>query len=366
MPGKYDGQFGPFNNSSHIVRLVHPQLQLTLAKALNCSQSKASWQQYNSVIRCLSTLEAESGIDFTLPWSEVTLVNYMVLQARRGIMMSSVKTYLSRIRAAHRFKGYKMVESEWTCMLYKGLGALGKPQTPRLAMTPDKLQLLKSRLAASSWRGEKRRLFWMACCFAFHGALRSSEYLPASATSCNRAVTLLVQDVKLECCRVKNENVNVISLVLKEPKELKKPGSKASLELFQTQDFMCPISAWKKYMAHLEKSKRSLVPSDPLFMLDGFGYTRQNFNSDIKHLLQDVIDYNKGKLLSHSFRSGLVTAMARAGFSQENIQLVGRWSSEAYLNYIKQGRSARFETMKEISSRMTELASTWSPGVLVV
>ena len=366
MPGKYDGHKGPFNNASHIVRLVHPQLQLTLAKALKCSQSNSSWQQYNSVIRCLSNLEAESGINFAIPWNEVTLVNYMVLQARRGIMMSSVRTYLSRIKAAHRFKGFKMVESEWTCMLYKGFGVLGKPQTPRMAMTPDKMYLLKSILAASTWRGEKRRLFWMACCFAFHGALRSSEYLPATASSCNRTTTLLVQDVKLECFRVKNESVNAISLLLKEPKELKKPGSKVSLELFETSDFMCPISAWKKYMAYLEKSKRILVPSDPMFMLNGLGYTRQNFNSDIRLLLQDVIDYNKGKLLSHSFRSGLATAMARAGFSQENIQLVGRWSSEAYLNYVKQGRSARFETMRDISAKMTELASSWAPGVIVV
>ena len=114
MPGKYDGHLGPFNQSSHIIQLVHPYLQETLSKALNCSQSSASWSQYKSVVKCLESLERESGISFSFPWAETTLISYMVLQAKRGLMMSTVKTYLSRIRAAHRFRGYKMVESDWT------------------------------------------------------------------------------------------------------------------------------------------------------------------------------------------------------------------------------------------------------------
>ena len=171
-PAKYAGTHGPFDSSSHIVSLVHPMLKETLAEALNCSQSDASWKQYNSVIRSLQTSEQDSGMDFNLPWSEVQLINYIVLQAKRGLMMSSVKTYLSRIRAAHIHSGFRMIESEWCSMLFKGLAVIGKSQVPRVAMTPDKMLRLKEKLVASPWRQEKRRLFWMASCFAFHGAMR--------------------------------------------------------------------------------------------------------------------------------------------------------------------------------------------------
>ena len=281
-------------------------------------------------------------------------------------MMSTVKTYLSRIRAAHRFRGYRMVESDWTHMLYKGLAVISKSPVPRLAMTPDKMLLIKERLASSDWRGQKRRLFWMACCFAFHGSLRSSEYLPPTQESCNPNNTLLVKDVKPEQFTVDNVQVNAISMVLKEPKELKTHKSKSCLELFETSDFMCPFNAYNKYVTYMSRKGLSLLGSNPLFMLNNSGYTRNMFNSDIQFLLKNDFDYSKGKLLSHSFRSGLATAMARAGFSQEQIMLVGRWSSDSYLNYIKQGRSARFETMRQISLKMAELSRTWSPGTVIV
>ena len=367
FPAKYNGDKGPFNMNSHIIQIVHPNLRETLAKALNCSQSRASWTQFNSVVRCLTTLEQQSGISFSIPWSESTLLSYIVFQSKRGLRMASVKTYLSRIRAAHRFLGYKLVESEWVWMLFKGLDVMTIPQVSRLAMTPDKMLLLKQQMAKSSWGGEKRRLVWMAACFAFHGALRSSEYLPVSALNCNPSNTLLVNDVKPVTFLVGMERVRAISLVIKEPKELKSHGSKVSLELFQTGDFMCPCQAYDKYLEYVQtKRKRMIEGHEPLFMYQNAGYTRNMFNSDIKSMLSSVVDYSKGKLSSHSFRSGLATAMARAGFTEEEIMLVGRWTSEAYLSYIKQGRTARFETMRQISSKMTELSRSWSPGTVVV
>ena len=102
-----------------------------------------------------NTLEQESGIDFQLPWSEVQLINYIVLQAKRGLMMSSVRTYLSRIRAAHIHKGFRMIESGW-CFI--GLAAIGKSQVP--PHYHDTGQMLKEKLVASPWRQEKRSSGW--------------------------------------------------------------------------------------------------------------------------------------------------------------------------------------------------------------
>ena len=126
-----------------------------------------------------------------------------------------------------------MCESEWTLRLMKGLEACSAKTVPRVAMTPDKLLLLKLRISQSNWDSEKRRLVWMAACFAFAGALRSAEYLPASVGSFDRKCTLLNEDVSLEDFVSGGQNMKMILLNIKEPKELKKANSKIQIELFQ-------------------------------------------------------------------------------------------------------------------------------------
>ena len=41
-------------------------------------------------------------------------------------------------------------------------------------------------------------------------------------------------------------------------------------------------------------------------------------------------------VVGHSLRSGGATALALAGVPLERIQIIGRWSSEAFLIYIRQ------------------------------
>lgn len=105
-PAKYAGTCGPFDSSSHIVSLVHPMLKETLTKALN--------------------------------W---------------GLMMSSVRTYLSRIRAAHIHRGF---QNDWIWLVLYFV--------QRTSQVPphyhDTGQMLKEKLVASPWRQEKRSSGW--------------------------------------------------------------------------------------------------------------------------------------------------------------------------------------------------------------
>ena len=50
-----------------------------------------------------------------------------------------------------------------------------------------------------------------------------------------------------------------------------------------------------------------------------------------------------GTIKSHSFRSGVASEMARKGHNSEEIKGVGRWSSKAYLNYVKLPQTRRAE-----------------------
>ena len=63
-----------------------------------------------------------------------------------------------------------------------------------------------------------------------------------------------------------------------------------------------------------------------------------------------------GSISSHSFRSGIATSIAAAGYSDQEIMSMGRWHSSAFLYYIKAPREKRAMVAKELASRMAKMA----------
>ena len=57
------------------------------------------------------------------------------------------------------------------------------------------------------------------------------------------------------------------------------------------------------------------------------------FNAGLNDLLKDNIIYKKGKVSLHSFRAGVTSTMAKLGYSEDMIQLQGRWSSLLFSIY---------------------------------
>ena len=74
------------------------------------------------------------------------------------------------------------------------------------------------------------------------------------------------------------------------------------------------------------------------------------FNKDLKLLLGEYIVY--GRITAHSFRSGLASLMAQAGYADELIQAAGRWSSSAFKAYIKLNRVTRIAVASKLASLM--------------
>ena len=80
------------------------------------------------------------------------------------------------------------------------------------------------------------------------------------------------------------------------------------------------------------------------------------FNHDLKRFLGDMAKDMKGSVTSHSFRSGIATSMALAGYSDEEIMAMGRWKSDAFLRYVKTPREKRALVAQELASRMARMA----------
>ncbi len=101
-----------------------------------------------------------------------------------------------------------------------------------------------------------------------------------------------------------------------------------------------PLSPYQTLLAflHLRKSQ-SKLPSDPLFTDDSnCPATRFWFQKHLKAVLH-LSGTAAGNFSSHSFRIGAATTAAHKGLSQQQIQELGRWSSEAFKSYIRLNRS---------------------------
>ena len=115
----------------------------------------------------------------------------------------------------------------------------------------------------------------------------------------------------------------------------------------------CPISAYKKWY---KVSSVKHTQGKPVFREDsGKCYTGKKFNRDLKALLGPHMNYDQGRILAHSCRSGLATSMAQMGYSDTKIQQIGRWTSQAYLRYVKTARTKRSRIARELASRMEVL-----------
>ena len=91
-------------------------------------------------------------------------------------------------------------------------------------------------------------------------------------------------------------------------------------------------------------------------MSTGENYTGSAFNKDLGRFLGYMAKDMNWSVTSHSFRSGITTSMAAAGYSDEEIMAMGRWHSSAFLRYIKTPREKRAMVAQELASRMARLA----------
>ena len=99
--------------------------------------------------------------------------------------------------------------------------------------------------------------------------------------------------------------------------------------------------------------KNAFSKTKPAFRSgNGALYTGKDFNADLRSLLEKHINYNKRKILAHSFRAGLATVMAKNGYSDSEIMRIGCWNSNAFLCYVKLNRLKRMQISTEIVRRL--------------
>lgn len=133
--------------------------------------------------------------------------------------------------------------------------------------------------------------------------------------------------------------------------ELTLPASKTdsfrkgkTLTIAASSDIACPVQAMKR----LQATDHHRSPASPLFCL-GRHQQQALTREHVVKSLQDVAitaGLENGAWNGYSFRRGAATWAAKMGIPEGDIQLLGRWRSDAYKVYIEYSRNKRISLSK--------------------
>jgi hypothetical protein len=258
------------------------------------------------------------------PASVSTLASWVASLGDKAVRAKTIKAYLTGLRSHHVDVGYSGSEVEafrhpTLQRVIAGIRRLqGDSQTrKRRPITRDLLLLLlrqfdQSTIKAATWHA--------SFCLAFAGFLRMGEFTWAQSDR--------TPDFKQ--WHLTRGSV----IFLDEALELTLPSSKTdpfrrgmTLTIAATGDEACARTSLNNLVTRFPAPLLA-----PLFD-PGYPYTRTHVTEVLRNTLATL--NIKGHYSSHSFRRGAATSARRAGLSEEEIQLLGRWKSESYRLYIE-------------------------------
>ena len=234
---------------------------------------------------------------------------------------ATISVYLSAVRSSHIDLGFPdpMANCLRLPRVLRGIKrTMAGRQSPRLPITKALLHVIHSSL---DMQNADHVMFWAACCVAFFGFLRVSEFTTNSPFDGSKHLTLadIAVDTSVNPC--------MIRLTIKSSKcDQFHQGS--AVYIGRAHPPICAISTMLSYL-HL----RGSAPG-PLFRWSGGPpLTARDVNTHLRSILARASI--QGRYSSHSFRIGAATAAAAAGIPDHLIKVMGRWSSTAYQRYIR-------------------------------
>ena len=326
------------------------------------ARATKTWDQYHCVRRKVERMEEQYEVDLSFPWTAEKLNLFICICHEQGLKASSIRSYKSQISSAHVLEGFKFIgDSSISKFLLQGAANSEVTKKKRLAVSPYLLRVLKSRLRFCSLEVEDKLMMWSIFTILFFGSLRSSELLSKFVNSFGDT-TLIGRDVTW----TPDSQDGWLSLNLRGPKEVRGMSS-IMVEVLGIEDKnLCPLDAWSRWRRRAE-TRRPLDPELPVFRFAGSGkcVTSQFVNSLLKSLLSGDVNYDVHGVLLHSFRAGLVTFLARHGYGEEQIKVLGRWKSSSWMAYVKLGRGLRRADMRNMG-RLVSSSSITNPGIRIV
>jgi hypothetical protein len=224
----------------------------------------------------------------------------------------------------HILNGFSdpLVGGERLSLVKRGASVNASPTVPRAAITGGHILAFLDHLNLAVYDD---LAFFAMCCTGFFGFLRISEFTAPSSgfapKSCLTPSDLLWSADK-------------IILTLKQSKaDRKREG--VQITLGRSPSAVCAHKALRLYLDLRARLLPHLHPArSPLFVTeDGAPLPREFFAKRLADLAALV--GVQGNVTPHSLRIGAATTAWRAGFSDSQIQKLGRWKSTCFKRYIR-------------------------------
>ena len=285
---------------------LQPNLVKALIKAGNNSVTEGTWMQYKSARKHLEELQSTMGRRIKFPMSEEDVLGLVAHMFNKDLQGTTVSKTLSAIRKLHLVEGIPCptLRTDLITDCIKGRENFDEERyrgkKERLPVTVTVMKLLKVLIILDKKMDKHHKaLIWAVAAIAFGGCLRIGELLSKWAGKVDILNCLLMNDIWLTTARVKGERREILKIRLKSDKSSRAATRGCVLEVFDNKTELCPIEAFKKYLA-VSPSTRT---NKAAFRLkSGMNYRHQRFNDDLRKILSPTLPYHSYK--GHSFRIG--------------------------------------------------------------
>ena len=254
-----------------------------------------------------------------LPLSEHTLENFCVYLHTR-VSFKAIKVYLCGVQFCSKMHGdttiiSQMLRLEYVIMAIRRVQGNSFARPARPPITWDMIIRICQHVSQTE-SSHDGTMLQAVTLLAFFGLLRVSEYTSPTPNLVDPA-TLMVSDVRIDWQR----RVALVNIKQSKTDPFRQG---VTIRVGVMAHNLCPVRAMARYLAVRG------VQTGPLFIFrNGMFLTRARVLDMLTCALPDVPFVN-----THSFRRGGASALASAGTSEELIQILGRWKSKAYRDYI--------------------------------
>ena len=179
-----------------------------------------------------------------------------------------------------------------------------------------------------------------AASLCFFGFFRSGELTVPSASAFEERIHLAWGDVAVDqACPPAMVRVHLKS------SKCDQLGKGVDVFVGRTDSDVCPVMLILSFVR-----RRGPSPGAFFRRYDGTPLTKSHFIAKVREALI-AIGLEASRYAGHSFRIGAATSAAQAGLEGSVIQALGRWSSSAFLRYVRTPRT-------NLASYSRSLAST--------
>ncbi len=281
--------------------------------------AKASWSTYQTALQSCNSFLTSYGLPTTLPLQSASVALYLSYLHEKGYSPNTLPTHTSAIAHIHHLLGLPdPTESFLVKKVLQGAKNLNPTCDPRLPITlPILFRLVDAlrHVCVTTWHCTLFRSMFL---MAFFGFLRVGEMTASTNAAHNTLTVDCIQPVK---------GTSKLRLHFRRYKHGKRHAD-IILEP-QANVRYCPVRAWNEYVA-----LRGLQPGYMFLLATGQPISRRVFADQLALCLK-TCNLSPTLYKTHSFRIGAATYAAEQGRSALQIQALGRWSSMAFLKYIR-------------------------------